>query len=147
MRWQITYMHLESMVILLHLLAGVSEDAPDWPVLQVLCLDLSHLAAGEVKHFLAEQLEDCHVVLTEAFAGSTGSHYITDKGGPVFGPLLFQNLQKRFSFTWFSQWHWIMITGRIMRNKKNCVFWSFFLINGTIHLNNEQSTTNMTKNK
>lgn len=62
-------------------------------------LDLSHLATGEVKHFLAEQLEDCHVVLTEALAGPTGPHYITDEGGPVFGPLLFQDLQKRCGFT------------------------------------------------
>lgn len=77
------------------------EDAPDWPVLQVFCLDLSHLATGEVKDFLTEQLEYCHVVLTEAFTGSTGSHYVTDKGGPVFGPLLFQDLQKHFSFTIF----------------------------------------------
>lgn len=75
------------------------EDAPDWPVLQVFCLDLSHLATREVKDFLTKQLEYCHVVLTEAFTGSTGSHYVTDKGGPVFGPLLFQDLQKHFIFT------------------------------------------------
>lgn len=63
------------------------------PVFEVLGLDLGHLSAGEVKHFLAEQFEDDHVVLTEALTGPTRPHNITDEGGPVFGPFLLQDLQ------------------------------------------------------
>lgn len=59
----------------------------------MLGLDLGHLAAGEVKDFLAEQLENDHVVLTKALAGTTGPHDVTDEGGPVLGPLLLQDLQ------------------------------------------------------
>lgn len=55
--------------------------------------DLRHLATGEVKHFFAEELQDDHVVLTEAFAGPTGTHDITDESGPMFGPFLFQDLR------------------------------------------------------
>ena len=62
------------------------------PVLEMLGLDLGHLPAGEVKHLLAEQLEDDHVVLAEALAGAAGPHDVADEGGPVFGPLLFQYL-------------------------------------------------------
>lgn len=63
------------------------------PVLEVLGLHLRHLATGEVKHLLAEQLEDDHVVLTEALAGAAGAHDVADEGGPVFGPLLLQDLK------------------------------------------------------
>ena len=58
----------------------------------MLCLDLGHLSAGEVKHLLAEQLEDDHVVLTQALACATRAHDVTDEGGPVLGPLLLQDL-------------------------------------------------------
>lgn len=64
------------------------------PVLQMLGLDLGHLSTGEVKHLLAEQLQDDHVVLTEALAGPTGADNVCDEGGPVFGPLLLQDLHK-----------------------------------------------------
>lgn len=64
------------------------------PVFQVLGLDLGHLAAREVKNLLAEQFEDDHVVLTEALAGPTRTHNITDEGGPVFGPFLLQDLNR-----------------------------------------------------
>lgn len=63
------------------------------PVLEVFGLHLRHLAAGEVKHLLAEQLEDDHVVLAEALAGPTGTHDVADEGGPVFGPFLLQDLR------------------------------------------------------
>lgn len=63
------------------------------PVLEVFGLHLGHLAAGEVKHLLAEQLEDDHVVLTEALAGPTRTHDVADEGGPVFGPFLLQDLR------------------------------------------------------
>lgn len=56
-------------------------------------LDLGHLATREVKHLLAEQLQNDHVVLTEALAGTTRPHNVTDEGGPVLGPLLLQDLQ------------------------------------------------------
>lgn len=59
----------------------------------MLGLHLGHLAAGEVKNLLAEQLEDDHVVLTEALAGPTRTHDVTDEGGPVFGPFLLQDLK------------------------------------------------------
>lgn len=64
------------------------------PVFEVLGLHLGHLAAGEVKHLLAEQLEDDHVVLAEALAGPAGTHDVTDEGGPVLGPFLLQDLQQ-----------------------------------------------------
>ena len=64
------------------------------PILQVLGLDLGHLPAGEVKHLLAEQLEDDHVVLAEALAGAAGPHDVADEGGPVLGPLLLQDLRE-----------------------------------------------------
>lgn len=62
------------------------------PVFEVLGLHLGHLAAGEVKDLLAQQLEDDHVVLTEALAGPTRTHNVADEGGPVFGPLLLKDL-------------------------------------------------------
>lgn len=62
------------------------------PVFQVLSLNLRHLAAGEVEDLLAQQLEDDHVVLTQALAGATGSHNVTDEGRPVLRPLLLQDL-------------------------------------------------------
>ncbi len=62
------------------------------PVLQVFGFDLSHLPAGEVKHLLTEELQDDHVVLTQALAGATRSHNVTDERGPVLRPLLLQNL-------------------------------------------------------
>lgn len=58
-------------------------------------LDLGHLPAGEVKDLLTEQLEDDHVVLTQALAGTAGTHDVTDEGGPVLGPLLLQDLHKQ----------------------------------------------------
>lgn len=63
------------------------------PVFEVFGLHLGHLATGEVKHLLTEQLEDDHVVLTEALAGPTRSHDVADEGGPVFGPFLLQDLR------------------------------------------------------
>lgn len=63
------------------------------PVFEVLGLHLGHLAAGEVKDLLAQQLEDDHVVLTQALAGPTRTHNVADEGGPVFGPLLLQDLE------------------------------------------------------
>ena len=60
----------------------------------MLGFDLGHLATGEVKNLLAEQFEDDHVVLTEALAGPTRAHDITDEGGPVFGPFLLQDLNQ-----------------------------------------------------
>lgn len=66
--------------------AGVS------PVLQMLSFDLGHLSTGEIKHLLTEQLQDDHVVLAEALTGAARAHNITDKCGPVFGPLLLQDL-------------------------------------------------------
>lgn len=54
--------------------------------------DLSHLAAGEVKHLLTEELQDDHVVLTQALTGATRSHDVTDERGPVLRPLLLQDL-------------------------------------------------------
>lgn len=60
----------------------------------MLGLDLGHLATGEVKDLFAEQLENDHVVLTKALAGTTRPHNVTDEGGPVLGPLLLQDLQK-----------------------------------------------------
>ena len=65
------------------------------PVFEVLGLHLGHLSAGEVKDLLAEQLEDDHVVLTEALAGPTRTHDVTDESRPVFGPFLFQDLEKQ----------------------------------------------------
>lgn len=59
----------------------------------MLGLDLGHLSTGEVKHLFTEQLEDDHVVLTEALASSTGPDNVGDEGGPVFGPFLLQDLQ------------------------------------------------------
>lgn len=64
------------------------------PVFEVLGLHLGHLAAGEVKDLLAQQLEDDHVVLTEALTGPTRTHNVADEGGPVFGPLLLQDLER-----------------------------------------------------
>lgn len=61
----------------------------------MLCLDLGHLAAGEIKDLFAEQLEDDHVVLTEALARATRPDNVADEGGPVLGPLLFQDLYTR----------------------------------------------------
>lgn len=78
----------------------------------MLGLDLGHLSAGEVKHLLAEQLQDDHVVLTEALAGPTGANDVCDEGGPVFGPLLFQDLHQQ------NQRH--MIVGR----KNVCFFFN-----------------------
>lgn len=69
----------------------------------MLGLDLGHLATREVKHLLAEQLENDHVVLTEALAGSTCPHDVSDEGGPVFGPLLLQDLQTHIRVTWFKK--------------------------------------------
>lgn len=63
------------------------------PVFEVFGLHLGHLAAGEVKHLLAEQLEDDHVVLTEALTGPTCTHDVADEGGPVFWPFLLQDLR------------------------------------------------------
>lgn len=60
----------------------------------MLGLHLGHLATGEVKNFFAEQFEDDHVVLTEALAGPTRTHNVTDEGGPVFGPFLLQDLKQ-----------------------------------------------------
>lgn len=62
------------------------------PVLQVFGFDLSHLAAGEVKHLLTEELQDDHVVLTQALTGATRTHDVTDECGPVLRPLLLQDL-------------------------------------------------------
>lgn len=62
------------------------------PVLQVFGLHLCHLSTREVKHLLAEELQNDHVVLAQAFAGAARSNNITDKCGPVFRPLLLQNL-------------------------------------------------------
>lgn len=62
------------------------------PVLQVFGFDLSHLAAGEVKHLLTEELQDDHVVLTQTLTGATRSHDVTDERGPVLRPLLLQDL-------------------------------------------------------
>lgn len=64
------------------------------PVFEVLGLHLRHLATGEVKDLLAEQLQDDHVVLTEALAGPTRAHDVADEGGPVFGPFLLQDLKE-----------------------------------------------------
>ena len=72
------------------------------PVFEMLGLDLGHLSTREVKHLLTEQLEDDHVVLTEALAGAAGSHDVTDERGPVLGPLLLQDLEgkeERFTHT------------------------------------------------
>lgn len=63
------------------------------PVFEVFGFHLGHLAAGEVKHLLAEQFEDDHVVLTEALARPTCTHNVADESGPVFGPLLLQDLK------------------------------------------------------
>ena len=59
----------------------------------MLGLDLSHLAAGKVKDLLAEQLENDHVVLTKALAGTTRPDDVADECGPVLGPLLLQDLE------------------------------------------------------
>lgn len=59
----------------------------------MLGFDLGHLATGEVKHLLAQQFQDDHVVLAKALAGATGAHNVTDEGGPVLRPLLFQDLR------------------------------------------------------
>lgn len=56
-------------------------------------LHLGHLAAREVKHLLTEQLEDDHVVVTEALAGPTRTHDVADESGPVFGPFLLEDLR------------------------------------------------------
>lgn len=60
----------------------------------MLGLDLGHLATGEIKDLLAEQLENDHVVLTKALAGPTRAHDVADEGGPVFGPFLLQDLNQ-----------------------------------------------------
>lgn len=62
------------------------------PVLQVFGLHLCHLTTREVKHLLAEELQNDHVVLAQAFTGAARSNNVTDKCGPVFRPLLLQNL-------------------------------------------------------
>lgn len=59
----------------------------------MLGFDLGHLATGEVKDFLTEELENDHVVLTKTLTGSTGSHNVADEGGPVLWPLLLQDLK------------------------------------------------------
>lgn len=59
----------------------------------MLGFDLSHLSAGEVKHLLAEQFQDDHVVLAEALARTTRSHDVADERGPVLWPLLLQDLE------------------------------------------------------
>lgn len=59
----------------------------------MLGLDLSHLATGEIKDLLAEQLEDDHVVLTKALAGATRPDNVADEGGPVLRPLLLEDLR------------------------------------------------------
>ena len=61
----------------------------------MLGLHLGHLTAGEVKNLFAEEFEDDHVVLTEALAGPTRSYDVANEGGPVFGPLLLQDLKRR----------------------------------------------------
>lgn len=63
------------------------------PVFEVFGLHLGHLAAGKVKHLLTEQLEDDHVVLAKALTSPTRTHNVADKGRPVFGPFLLQDLR------------------------------------------------------
>ncbi len=62
---------------------------------------LCHLATGEVKHLLTEELENYHIVLAKALTGAARSNNIADKCGPVFRPLLLQDLNtKTSSNTW-----------------------------------------------
>lgn len=60
----------------------------------MLGLHLSHLTTGEVEDLLTEEFQDDHVVMTEALTGPTCTNNITDEGGPVFGPLLLQDLKQ-----------------------------------------------------
>lgn len=63
-------------------------------VLEVLGLGLGHLAAGEVEDLLAEQLQDGHVVLTQALVGFARTNDVRDERLPVLGPLSLQYLTK-----------------------------------------------------
>lgn len=65
------------------------------PVFEVLGLHLGHLTTGEVEDLLTEEFQDDHVVMTQALAGPTRTNNITDEGGPVFGPLLLQDLRQQ----------------------------------------------------
>ena len=66
-------------------------------VLQVFRFGLRHLTEREVKHFLREQLQHNHVVLTERLVGSRGADDVRNKGGPVLGPLVLEDLYKASS--------------------------------------------------
>lgn len=67
------------------------------PVFQVFGFHLSHLATGEVKHLFTEKFQNDHVVLAKALTGAARSNNVTDKCGPVFWPLLLQDLDTNTS--------------------------------------------------
>ena len=66
-------------------------------VLQVFRFRLRHLAEWEVKHFLGEQFQHNHVILTERLVGSRGADDVRNEGGPVLGPLVLEDLYKAAS--------------------------------------------------
>ena len=51
------------------------------------CFGLSHLARAEVEDFLAEQLEDDHVVLTQRLVGLRRADDVGNETLPVLWPL------------------------------------------------------------
>jgi len=55
----------------------------------VLSLGLRQLTTGEIEHFLAEKLQNLHVVLADRLVCLAGANDVTDESGPVFWPLVF----------------------------------------------------------
>lgn len=61
-------------------------------LLEMLRLGLGHLSAREVEHFLAEQLQNLHIVLTQRLVGFTRAYNVADERGPVLRPLVLEYL-------------------------------------------------------
>ena len=60
----------------------------------MLRLGLRHLALGKIKHLLAQQLENLHVVLAQRLGRAARPHNVGNEGGPLAGPLLLENLHE-----------------------------------------------------
>mmetsp|Transcript_10989 Transcript_10989/g.30134 ORF Transcript_10989/g.30134 Transcript_10989/m.30134 type:complete len:241 (-) Transcript_10989:73-795(-) len=62
--------------------------------LQLALLGLRQVKPCEVKHLLAEQLEDLHAILAQGLAGLGGADQVWDESAPFVGPVVLQDLDQ-----------------------------------------------------